>query len=75
MKSSNVSLFPSRAFYHSMTPPNFMVIGLQIGKLHIGAESGPPSGPYEIPKSPACLGLNHILTSPDYLLDCLNIKN
>ena len=28
-----------------MTPPNFMVIGLQIGKLHIGVESIPPALP------------------------------
>ena len=32
-----------------------MVIGLQIGKLHRGAESAPR--PYQILKSPACLGL------------------
>ena len=34
MTSSNVLLFPGRTFDKSMTPPNFMVIGLQVGKLH-----------------------------------------
>ena len=40
MTSSNILLFPGRAFRHSMTPANFMVIGLQIGKLHSGGGGG-----------------------------------
>ena len=39
-----------------MTPPNFMVIGFQIGKLHRGGRNPPPRL-YPILKSPACLGL------------------
>ena len=38
-----------------MTPLNFMVIGLQIGKLHS-----------QILKSPACLGLIKYLSAKDY---------
>ena len=41
-----------------MTPTNFMVIDLLIGKLQRGeAESAPP-GLTRFRKSPACLGLN-----------------
>ena len=54
MTSSNVLLFPGRSICHSITTPNFMVIGLQIGKLHgEGAKS------YQIVKTPSCLGLNN----------------
>ena len=42
MMSSNVLLFPGRAVDLLMTSPNFIVIGLQIGKLHRGAESALP---------------------------------
>ena len=41
---------------HTMTPQNFMVIGLQVGKLHMGGGGG--GRPYQILKSRACLGLN-----------------
>ena len=40
-----------------MTQPNFMVIGLQIGKLHIRGAESPPLRPCQILKSPACSGL------------------
>ena len=39
MTSSNVLLLPGRAFDIVSHYPNFMVIGLQIGKLHRGGEA------------------------------------
>ena len=39
-----------------MTPPNFIIIGLQIRKLHRGDR---PPRPCQILKSPACLGLKY----------------
>ena len=40
-----------------MTLPNFIVIGLQIGKLHGGGGRNRPPRPYQILKSPTSLGL------------------
>ena len=62
MTSSNVLLFPSRAF-EIVSHPKFRGHCLQTEQLHSTKRGGihPSTRPYHIPNSTACLGLNTIL--------------